>query len=116
MTWHQTADYPKEHIGYEHWDWVYKLRARQPWVEFPILNRRDGRHWTEGDSVGPVRAVYNEGNRKKFDVVYHKNPGTWKFEKAVYRPARRQSTPRQSTPPAHVAAQPQLTFENYGQW
>jgi hypothetical protein len=34
---------------------------------------------------GPVRAIYNDDNREKFDVVYHQD---WSgdFTRAVYRP------------------------------
>ncbi|KAK3900098.1 hypothetical protein C8A05DRAFT_36267 [Staphylotrichum tortipilum] len=63
--------YPKFHIGYEHWGGDYKLRARLPWVEFPILNNRTGRVWSRGGPPGPVRAVYNDADRRKFDIIYH---------------------------------------------
>ncbi len=79
--------YPKFHIGLEHWGRDYKLRARLPWVEFPILNNRTGRVWTRGDPPGPVRAVYNDTDRTKFDIIYHdplaKRGG--EFKKAALR-------------------------------
>jgi len=85
----QRQKYPKVHVGHEHWKKKYKLRARQPWVEFPILNNRDGRHWTGEDHPGPVRAIYTEKDRKKFDVVYHDPTEDGDGEHQPFRKARR---------------------------
>ncbi|KAK4040793.1 hypothetical protein C8A01DRAFT_15353, partial [Parachaetomium inaequale] len=86
--------YPKSHKGFEHRGNVYTLRAEPPWVEFPILNTRDGCGWRGDQSPGPVRAIYNDDDRGTFDVVYHdptaerrgKHHG---FTMAIYRPATR---------------------------
>ncbi|AEO59740.1 hypothetical protein MYCTH_96108 [Thermothelomyces thermophilus ATCC 42464] len=88
------AQYPKYHGGYEHWEHIYKLRSKPPWVEFPILTHRNGRIWTQGQPPGPVRAVYNNADRSKFDVVYHDRSAARRgvdngFTKAIYRPGRR---------------------------
>ncbi|KAL2174889.1 uncharacterized protein P884DRAFT_272005 [Thermothelomyces heterothallicus CBS 202.75] len=87
------AQYPKHHSGYEHWEHIYKLRSKPPWVEFPILTHRNGRVWTQGHPPGPVRAVYNDADRSKFDVVYHDRSAARRgvangFTKAIYRPGR----------------------------
>lgn len=88
--------YPKKHLEFEVLEkrHGYQLEAKHPWVEFPIVNPRKGHGWTTRQKPGPVRAIYNNSDRKEFNVVYHdpkagKHGKYDKFSMATYRPATR---------------------------
>ncbi len=89
-------------------DWLDKIKDLEksippPWVEYPIM-LGDLRYNPDTQSPGPVRAIYNDTDRRNFVIVYHdpQKPGrrvefygnhwyqrAWNlFSKAVHRPQR----------------------------
>lgn len=73
--------YPKYHSNRE----GNRIVAHRPLVEFPLFpNTTEA--WN-GGPPGPVRAIYNEDNRRIYDVVYHDDtkPKPLNFSQAKYR-------------------------------
>ncbi|KAI1403052.1 hypothetical protein F4819DRAFT_485014 [Hypoxylon fuscum] len=70
----------------------FLFESMKPRKEFPILQGEGKKHPGYGDP-GAIRAVYNNNDREKFNVVYHSSnePGKYKedLKLATYRPSQK---------------------------